>query len=116
MNVLNNLVDILGRLGFNTTRLKWKLFQLEKRSQQKGFGLRLPASLQWLTYPHKRCRHCNGLVAREERICPHCGKRAPSLIGYKVTRLLGVALPQGAPVMLGAFVLLILANFAVMMM
>lgn len=114
MGVLNQLVEVLGKLGFNTTRLKWKLFQLEKRFQQKSFGIHLPASLQWLAYPHKRCRHCNGIVAREERTCPHCGKRAPSLIGYKITRLLGVALPQGTPVMLGAFMVVIILNFMVM--
>jgi len=114
MAILNQLVDLLGRLGFNTTRLKWKLFQLEKRSQQKAFGLRLPASLQWLTYPHKRCRRCNGLVARDERTCPHCGRRAPTLIGYKLTRLLGVALPQGSPVVLGAFMLVMVAHFVLM--
>ena len=114
MGFLNQLVEILGMLGFNTTRLKWKLFQLEKRSQQKSFGIHLPASLQWLTYPHKRCRHCNGIVARDERTCPHCGKRAPTLIGYKITRLLGVALPQGTPVMLGAFMLVIILNFMLM--
>lgn len=114
MALLNQLVEILGKLGFNTTRLKWKLFQLEKRSQQKSFGVHLPASLQWLAYPHKRCRHCNGIVARDERICPHCGKRAPTLMGYKITRLLGVALPQGTPVMLGAFMAVIILNFVLM--
>lgn len=114
LKVINLIVEILGKLGFNTTRLKWKLFQLEKRSQQKSFGVHLPASLQWLTYPHKRCRHCNGIVAREERTCPHCGKRAPTLIGYKITRLLGVALPQGTPVMLGAFMGVIILNFVLM--
>ncbi|NUM55977.1 MAG: rhomboid family intramembrane serine protease [Candidatus Hydrogenedentes bacterium] len=111
MSFLNQLVELLGRLGFNTTRLKWKLFQLEKRSQQKAFGVRLPASLQWLTYPHKRCRHCNGLVDRDERTCPHCGKRAPTMLGYRVTRLIGVAAPQGTPVMLGAFMLMIIAVY-----
>lgn len=111
MDFLNQIVDLLGRLGFNTTRLKWRLFQLEKRSQQKSFGVRLPASLQWLTYPHKRCRHCNGIVDREARTCPHCGKRAPTILGYKLTRLLGVAAPQGTPVTLGAFVFVIVAVY-----
>ncbi|MBM3288917.1 MAG: rhomboid family intramembrane serine protease [Candidatus Hydrogenedentes bacterium] len=112
MAFLNQLVELLGRLGVNTTRLKWKLFQLEKRSQQRAYGLHLPASLQWLTYPHKRCRHCNGLVDRDARTCPHCGKRAPTLIGYKLTRLFGVAAPKGSPVMLGAFVLVMAVHFA----
>jgi rhomboid protease GluP len=114
MNFLNRLVELLGRLGFNTTRLKWKLFQIEKRTKQKGFGVRLPASLHWLTYPHKRCRHCNGLVDHDERTCPHCGKRAPTLLGYKLTRLIGVAAPQGSPVMLGAFVLVMAVHFVLM--
>ena len=113
MGFLNQLVELLGRMGFNTTRLKWKLFQLEKRSQQKAFGVRLPATLQWLAYPHKRCRHCNGLVDRDARKCPHCGKRAPSMIGYRVTRLLGVALPQGTPVTVGVFILVMMLVFGI---
>lgn len=114
MHALHRLVELLGRFGFNTTRLKWKLFQLEKRGRQKAFGMRLPASLQWLAYPHKRCRHCNGLVDRDVRICPHCGKRAPSLLGYKITRFLGVAVPKGSPVMLGLFIFVMAAHFVLM--
>ncbi len=111
MDLLQRLIALLGRLGFNTTRLKWKLFQMEKRMKQPNFGARLPTSMQWLTYPHKRCRHCNGIVDRDARNCEHCGKRAPSMFGYRAMRLLGIAAPQGSPIMLGAFVLLILINF-----
>ncbi|MDZ4857488.1 MAG: rhomboid family intramembrane serine protease [Candidatus Hydrogenedentes bacterium] len=114
MELLQRLVALLGRFGFNTTRMKWKLFQLEKRMQKPRMGARLPTSLQWLAYPHKRCRHCNGIVDRSARVCEHCGKRVPSMLWYRISRLIGIAAPKGSPVMLGAFVLIMLINFALM--
>ncbi len=112
MDVLERIVNLLGRLGFNTTRLKWKLFQHQKRMQQPRYGMRLPVALQWLSYPHKKCSHCNGIVDRDARTCEHCGKRVPSMFTYRAMRLFGVAAPQGSPIMLGVFFLVMLVNFA----
>lgn len=115
MDLLHRIVELLGRLGFNTTRLKWKLFQLERRRSQPGYGMRLPTSLQWWSYPHKRCRQCRGLLDRDARTCPHCGRRAPTMLGYRISRLLGVMMPSGAPVMLYAFMAVMIAHFGLML-
>lgn len=111
MEWLAKLVDLLGRLGFNTTRLKWRLFNLEKRMKTRGLAPRLPVSLHWLKYPHKHCLQCGALVDRAARTCPSCGRRAPSLVAYRLYRLFGIISPPGAPLTVSVFLCVSLLLF-----
>jgi rhomboid protease GluP len=81
---------ILERLGVNTTRLQWKLYQRERRMQEQTTQSRLPVGLRWLEYQHKFCPHCNAVVPRDERVCHKCGRRVPSMGVYRVRRILGL--------------------------
>ena len=89
----SRIIEILGKLGFNTTRLRWKLYQRQKRLENKQSGVRLPASVHWLRYPNKHCLHCGKLVDGDAKVCPQCERRVPSLTMYRVQRLMGMAQP-----------------------
>jgi len=88
--------EILEKLGFNTTRLRWKLYQWQKRRDNKQNRSWLPTSLHWLTYPNKHCLRCGKLVDGDAKVCPQCDRRVPSLAMYRVQRLLGMAQPGSA--------------------
>lgn len=103
------LLRILGWLGVNTTRLKWRLYQWGKRLDPAR--TRLPVRLQWLKYRHKHCLHCGALLDRDERTCRTCHRRAPSLLGYRLFRLLGIVVPQGSPIVVGGFIFLMVLIF-----
>ena len=114
---LGSMLDRLEALGFRTQKLRWKLYQWEKKREAvRERGTALPSRLQWLTYPHKFCLKCNALNDRDARRCEKCGARLPSALGYKLFRLFGIVTPQGgAPtvvifmaVMIGLFGLSVL--------
>ncbi len=116
---LGKVLDKLESLGIRTQKLRWKLYQWEKkREAARERGTSLPTRLQWLTYPHKFCLKCNALNDREARRCEKCGARLPSALGYKLFRLFGIVTPRGgAPtmvifmaVMIGLFGLSIIAQ------
>lgn len=91
----------LERLGVNVTRLRWRLYQMDqKRGQEKRL---LPDSLRWLEYQHIICAHCGAIIPRGDRVCPQCERRAPTLLGYRLYRLAGLAFPEKAPVVTSAF-------------
>jgi rhomboid protease GluP len=96
IDFLGKVLDKLEALGIRTQKLRWKLYQWEKkREAMREHGTALPTRLQWLKYPHKFCLKCNALNDREARRCEKCGARLPSALGYKLFRLLGVVTPQG---------------------
>ncbi len=96
INFLGKVLDAFESLGIRTQKLRWKLYQWEKRREiARERGSSLPTRLQWMKYPHKFCLKCNALNDREARRCEKCGARLPSALGYKLFRLLGVVAPQG---------------------
>lgn len=97
------LIRILASLGFNTTKLRWRLYQMEQRAQQARKGGVLPGALHWLRYEHKICRRCGAVNARETKQCHRCGRRIPGMIGYRMSRMLGLMMPDQAPVMCTLF-------------
>lgn len=101
-------IKLLQRLGVNTTKLKWKLYQIERRAQSAARNGVTPTWLRWLSYPHKICRHCGAVNDRDTRICHRCERRLPGMLGYRLFRMLGLALPQGTPVTSMAFIVVIL--------
>lgn len=110
MGFLQNLLQGLDKLGVNTRRLQWKLYQWEQRRSR---GFRMPARLHWLKYPHKFCRRCGAVNDREARTCSSCEARLPSKTGYLLMRLAGVALPAAMPATVGVFLTLMVLTFAV---
>jgi len=95
---------VLEKLGFNVTRLRWKLFKLEQQRDRLKNNKLVPERLRWLKFRNKICRYCGAINAREERECCRCERPLPSLLGYRFGRLFGFMIPQSAPHAIGAFV------------
>ena len=106
-------IRILEKLGVNTTRLKWKLYQKERKVQDIArTGIR-PKGLQWLSYPHKICSHCHAINDKEARECSSCNRRLPNMLIYKISRLLTSAASGESPVIIQGFLGLMLLFFAI---
>ena len=112
MSLSPKIRRLLERLGFNATRLQWLLYRWQQRLGHPSRVFRLPASMQWLHYGHKTCLHCGAIVERTERSCPSCHKSVPTLLGYRLFRLLGLMVPAGAPAATMFFMTLIVALFS----
>jgi membrane associated rhomboid family serine protease len=112
---MEQFLKYLEKLGLNTRKLQWKLYQWEKRRENGQGGIRLPARLHWLTYPHKFCLKCGALAERDVRQCESCGARLPSMLGYKLFRLVGVVLPQSTPATIGIFMVVMVGLFVLQM-
>lgn len=106
MELPPGLIKFLDSMGVNTARLKWKLYEWEKRREEpKERGL--PIGLRWIKYQHKFCPNCDGLVDRRETHCPACGAKVPSMGLYRVFRTIGLVIPQGGAITVMSFVGLI---------
>jgi rhomboid protease GluP len=105
------LKKFLEKIGINTTRLQWKLFEMERK---RDAPKEAPAQVRWMKYRHKFCPNCKGLVDRDEKICPHCGAQVPSFVLYRIMRTIGLVLPEGGAIVVFGFVILMLAYFAAM--
>jgi rhomboid protease GluP len=100
------LLKFLDSMGVNTARLRWKLYEWEKRRETpKERGL--PIGLRWMKYQHKFCPNCNGLVDRRETHCPACEAKVPSMGLYRVLRTIGLVIPQGGAATVMSFIGLI---------
>ncbi len=97
MHFLRSILDLLEKAGVNTTRMKWKLFQWEKRWENRSAQSLVPTRLRWLQWQHKTCFRCGALVDRTATTCPKCGSRVSSVVVYRIRRLLGVVAPESAP-------------------
>lgn len=108
MELSPQLKKFLQKLGINTTRLQWKLYEWEnKRKQPKE----TPAAVRWMKYEHKFCPKCKGLVDREEKVCPHCGSEVPSVFVYRLMRAIGLVIPQGGAITTFSFIFIIVLYF-----
>jgi len=105
-------LKLLEKLGVNTTRLRWKLYRMEERAKHTKEHGATPTFLRWLQYPHKICGHCGAVADRADRECPRCQKRMPSMAVYRLLRIIGILVPQGAPAVVYGFLGVILAIFS----
>jgi rhomboid protease GluP len=109
------LRNFLQSVGVNTTRLQWKLYEWEKRrAEPRERGL--PLGLRWLSYRHKFCPNCGGLVHREDAECPSCGAAVPSLAIYRLLRAIGLVFPQGSAATTFAFIGVIFLFFLIVVL
>lgn len=107
-------LDWLEQRGMNVTRLRWRLYQMQRKSEAAKEGPRLPQSMQWMAYRHKKCIRCGAINARDDRRCTECGARLPSMTTYRVMRLLGLTTPATSPVVVSTFLGVIAVVFVLM--
>jgi rhomboid protease GluP len=100
-------IKFLDKLGVNTTKLRWRLYQSEQKAKNVAQGGPVPKGLQWMSYEHKLCKHCGAVNDRDARICSSCSEKLPSVLGYKISRLMKTAAPSDSPVVTNLFLGLI---------
>jgi membrane associated rhomboid family serine protease len=91
-------IQLLDRLGVNTTKLRWRIYQKEQQAKRLIESGGRPASLSWWSYPNKICPHCRAINNADLTICSSCGRRLPTMVGYRIRRLITTALPADAAV------------------
>lgn len=96
MAIGEQFLKLLEQFGFNTTKLRWRMYKAEQRLDRLKQSKGTPSSLRWMGYQHKFCPKCGALADRESKRCPKCDARLPSVLGYKAFRLLGLVTPQGS--------------------
>lgn len=106
------LIRVLEKLGFNTTKLRWRLYQMEKNAARAKQNKGVPESLHWMRYQHKICGHCGGVNDREAKVCHRCERKLPGVMGYRVRRLVSTLVPAGAPAVCYTFLAVMVFVFA----
>ncbi|MFP6583751.1 MAG: rhomboid family intramembrane serine protease [Candidatus Hydrogenedentota bacterium] len=106
-------IRILEKLGVNTTRLKWKLYQKEQQMKNAArTGVR-PTRFEWLSYPHKICSQCGAINDSESRQCHSCQAKLPPVWLYRLTRLFSSMSTGTGPLIVPAFLGLMIMFFAI---
>ena len=108
-------LDWLQARGMNVTKLRWRLYQVQRKAEAAKDGPKLPASLQWMSYQHKKCIRCGAINAHDERKCTECGARMPSMGLYKAMRLVGLTTPSSSPQVVYSFLGVIGLMFVLML-
>ena len=108
-------LDWLEALGVNVTRLRWRLYKVQRKAEAAKDGPKLPASLQWMAYQHKKCTRCGAINARDDKRCTECDARLPSMGTYRVMRLLGLTTPATSPQIVYGFIGVIGLMFMLML-
>lgn len=90
-----NWKEIFDSLGMNGTKWQWRIMQWERSWKERKATARQKRGQ--VTYRHKFCS-CGALLDRNERTCPHCGKRAPSWRVQVVQRAVGLVIPSALAV------------------
>jgi len=106
-------IRILDKLGVNTTRLKWKLYEKEKKLKDMAKHRVKPTRFEWLSYPHKICLKCRAVNDKEASICHSCDAKLPSMLGYRIRRILTGSASDDSPVVTQIFLGLMLFFFAI---
>ncbi|MCA9668245.1 MAG: hypothetical protein KC503_21785, partial [Myxococcales bacterium] len=103
---------VLGALGFNTTRLRWKLMQRQERARRAENARE--NKQRAYAYKHKTCSSCGELVAGDERRCPHCDARLSGPLASRIKRALRLVVPEGTYTYTSALVALNIAFYLAM--
>ena len=82
-NWVETVTRVLGALGFNRVRVRWKLQGWVNR--QRAAARRRDQSVAHVTYQHRVCRHCKALNDRADQVCARCGQP----LGARVVELAG---------------------------
>lgn len=90
-----NWKDFFDSLGMNGTKWQWRIMRWEDAWKDRKTTAKQKRGQ--VTYRHKFCS-CGALLDREERTCPHCGKRAPSWRAQVVQRAVGLVIPSALAV------------------
>lgn len=108
-------IGFLEKLGVNTTQLKWRLYRMQQKKERAVKSKGVPGWLQWLTYEHKICGHCGAINDRKERVCHSCEQKLPSVLGYRLQRVIGLMTPTGSPVTSTVFIMACSLMFGAML-
>lgn len=91
LDFIDRLASILGRIGFNTVRVRWKLLRL--RDDLRLRLRRARGQVHHVGYRHRVCPECGQINDRSEKTCVACGR--PLLArGLELARRLGLSMPQ----------------------
>jgi rhomboid protease GluP len=103
-------IEILGKLGWNAPRLRWKWNNFRGRMREK----RLDASIRMrgVTAKHRMCPHCRALLPTGARVCSECGESLAGASKPGPARLLQWVMPGISPVSAA----IVTANFAVFLL
>lgn len=89
---IDKVSNALGHLGFNKTRIRWKLIRWKE--ERRRAARRREQQVQHITYAHKTCAECGAVQDKDATVCSACnaklGKR-----GWQVLGRLGILSPVG---------------------
>ncbi len=101
---------LFNSLGMNGTHWQWRIMRWQQRWEDwKG---NLGSKKQVVTYQHKFCSSCGGIMDRNDTVCPQCQVKAPSWKAQSVARAIGLMTPSAAM----ATPVLLLVNIGLMVM
>jgi rhomboid protease GluP len=106
-------IQILDKLGVNTTRLKWKLYKKEQQIKDAARGGIAPKGPSWWSYQHKVCASCGSINDAQSKQCHSCEKKLPPVWLYKISRLFRSSSSSRSPIVVPGFLGLMLLFFAV---
>lgn len=90
-----NWKEFFDSIGLNGTKWQWRIMRWEKAWTERRETARQKKGQ--VTYRHKFCS-CGALLDRDERVCPHCGARAPSWRAQVIRRAVGLVVPSALAV------------------
>lgn len=92
---IEKVVRVAGNLGFDKTRLRWKLIRWQDK-RRKAKNLAEQERLR-IDYAHKTCGECGAIQDRDEKVCTACGKKLSSRT-WQILGRMGLASPQAVSV------------------
>lgn len=90
-----NWKDFFDSLGMNGTKWQWRIMHWQQAWKDRSSTLRQQRGQ--VGYRHKFCS-CGALLDKDEKECPHCGKRAPSWRAQVIQRAVGLVMPSALAV------------------
>lgn len=94
---IESVVGVLGALGFNRVRLRWRLLKLV--ADRRAAGNRRAQRALHVGYEHRVCPECTAVNDRAETTCQRCGA-ALGARALEVAGRLGLRLPRATTVLI----------------
>lgn len=91
---------LLESLGINTTRLRWRIYDWERRrsdARRERIEANAPNRLR-IPATRRPCPACRAIVDEPGSVCPYCGERIMSARAARMQRVLGLVAPAWHPV------------------